>query len=74
MVLETTVSSLGPEMCSGVLLVEERLRRRKEGSKRREIKYFFFLTGIHNDYIRIILRSFIKYFYTADTDLTTVNG
>lgn len=43
MVLETTTSSLGPEICFGVLLLEERLRGRKEESQRGEIKYFFSL-------------------------------
>lgn len=79
MALKTTMLSLGPEMYFGVLLLQERLgRRRKEGSKRGEIKYIFFLTGIYNDFTRIILLffiiSFIKHFYTVDTDLTTVNG
>lgn len=77
MALKTTMLSLGPEMYFGVLLLEERLGRRKEGSKRGEIKYIFFLTFLP-DFTRIILLffiiSFIKHFYTVDTDLTTVNG
>lgn len=67
------MSSLGPELHSGVLLLEEMLRVRKEESKRGEIKYIFFLAGIHNGFTRIIFLSYIKHFYIADTNLTTVN-
>lgn len=68
------IFSWRPEICFGVLLLEERLRGRKEESQRGEIKYIFFLTGIHNDFTRIIFLSYIKHFYIADTNLTTVNG
>lgn len=55
-------------------VVEERLGRRKEGSKRGEIKYIFFLPGIHNTFTKIVSLSLIKHFCTVGTDLTTVNG
>lgn len=75
MILETAMSSPGPEMYCRVRLLEERLGRTKEGSKRGEIKYiFFFLPGIRNTFTKIISLSLIKHFCTVDTYLTTVNG
>lgn len=38
------------------------------------VKYIFVLTGIHNEFTKMILLSFIMHFYTVDTYLPTVSG